>query len=87
MLAKTRLQNSSATSLAEALADAYEGRYAPSWSGKKKEHSERRSSDRRISRMYQGLKMQTLKGFLNQGVTFLVKERQAIWGETNDQRY
>lgn len=77
ILAKTRLQNSSVVSLTEALMDAYEGRYSPSRSGREKKKA---SASGQVSKpgtpgLYQGLEMQILKGFFNQGVTFLVKGR------------
>ncbi|KAJ3576504.1 hypothetical protein NP233_g387 [Leucocoprinus birnbaumii] len=77
ILAKTRLQNSSAKSLPEALMDAYEGKYSPSRLNheKKKAWADGQPRNPGIPGLYQGLEMQILKGFLNQGVTFLVKGR------------
>ncbi|KNZ81228.1 Peroxisomal adenine nucleotide transporter 1 [Termitomyces sp. J132] len=72
ILAKTRLQASSATSLQEVINDAYNG--LDTYSHK---HQEMRTSDAivGISGLYRGLWVQLLKGILNQGVTFTVKGR------------
>ncbi|KAJ7496655.1 mitochondrial carrier domain-containing protein [Mycena latifolia] len=72
MLAKTRLQASSATSMREVLRDAYTGRgrsttLPPDLGANKPGPG--------IRGLYQGLEMQIVKGFLSQGVTFLVKGR------------
>ncbi|KAJ7286963.1 mitochondrial carrier domain-containing protein [Mycena rebaudengoi] len=71
MLAKTRLQASSATSMSEVLADAYNG------SGRSRGELPTAHGIRKpgIPGLYQGLEMQIVKGFLSQGVTFLVKGR------------
>ncbi|KAJ7198546.1 mitochondrial carrier domain-containing protein [Mycena pura] len=70
MLAKTRLQATSATSLREVLRDAYTGR------GRGAMVSPGRATQKAgIVGVYQGLEMQIVKGFLSQGVTFLVKGR------------
>ncbi|KAJ3902085.1 mitochondrial carrier domain-containing protein, partial [Lentinula edodes] len=61
--------------LGAVMLDAYYGRYHHGTS------SIRSTSDKQVRRasgingLYQGLEMQILKGFLNQGVTFLVKGR------------
>lgn len=77
MLAKTRLQHSSAISLTEALVDAYEGKYSTSRVKREniKASASKRASKPGVLGLYQGLEMQIVKGFLNQGVTFLVKGR------------
>ncbi|KAJ7163456.1 mitochondrial carrier domain-containing protein [Mycena crocata] len=72
MLAKTRLQASSATSMQEVLRDAYTGKGR---STKRVPGREPNSKTPGIPGLYQGLEMQILKGFLSQGVTFLVKGR------------
>ncbi|KAJ7658519.1 mitochondrial carrier domain-containing protein [Mycena rosella] len=73
MLAKTRLQASSATSMREVLRDAYTGRGR---SAKfPMELNPEGSKQPGIPGLYQGLEMQIIKGFLSQGVTFLVKGR------------
>ncbi|KAJ7163462.1 mitochondrial carrier domain-containing protein, partial [Mycena crocata] len=72
MLAKTRLQASSATSMQEVLRDAYTGKGR---STKRLPRREPNSKTPGIPGLYQGLEMQILKGFLSQGVTFLVKGR------------
>ncbi|KAJ7350702.1 mitochondrial carrier domain-containing protein [Mycena albidolilacea] len=87
MLAKTRLQASSATSMREVLRDAYTGkgrsRPTKTLSGEKSS-----SSTPGISGLYQGLEMQIVKGFLSQGVTFLVKGRvEQLIVETYSQRH
>jgi solute carrier family 25 (peroxisomal adenine nucleotide transporter), member 17 len=80
ILAKTRLQarkrslselptNTSIKaqpSLTSVLMDAYLGQYPDVQKGKR---------EGGMKGLYQGLEMQTLKGFLNQGVTFLIKGR------------
>ncbi|KAF5366027.1 hypothetical protein D9758_006734 [Tetrapyrgos nigripes] len=82
ILAKTRLQarkrslselpttaNSktpSVPSLTSVLMDAYLGQYPEGQRGKR---------EGGMKALYQGLETQTLKGFLNQGVTFLIKGR------------
>lgn len=76
MLAKTRLQSSSANTLTEALIDAYEGTYYTSRVKREKSKAlEYRALKPGIPGLYQGLEMQILKGFLNQGVALLVKGR------------
>ncbi|KAJ7072887.1 mitochondrial carrier domain-containing protein [Mycena amicta] len=72
MLAKTRLYASSATSLGEVLHNAYKGR-GPGSTGLPGPGTT--SSQPGIAGLYQGLEMQISKGFLSQGVTFLVKGR------------
>ncbi|KIK60998.1 hypothetical protein GYMLUDRAFT_166757 [Collybiopsis luxurians FD-317 M1] len=78
ILAKTRLQvsrktlssaSSSGPTLRTIMLDAYHGRYPHPQSSV--------DTDRAtgLKRLYQGLEMQILKGFFNQGVTFLVKGR------------
>ncbi|KAF9075517.1 mitochondrial carrier domain-containing protein [Rhodocollybia butyracea] len=75
ILSKTRLQASRSSSnisnapptLRTVMLDAYRGRYPHGASNK--------SSITGIKGLYQGLEMQILKGFFNQGVTFLVKGR------------
>ncbi|KAJ3983819.1 mitochondrial carrier domain-containing protein [Lentinula detonsa] len=85
ILSKTRLQAAhkstsssenthstvSAPTLISIMLDAYEGRYnrerTQKWDGNEGVAG--------IQGLYQGLEMQILKGFLNQGVTFLVKGR------------
>ncbi|PPR00077.1 hypothetical protein CVT24_008979 [Panaeolus cyanescens] len=82
ILAKIRLQISSANSLWEVLADAYYGRDTL----RDKRHTMDKTSQLDPSKMketptqgveglYRGLEMKTIKGFLSQGVTFLVKGR------------
>ncbi|KAF8161406.1 mitochondrial carrier domain-containing protein [Crassisporium funariophilum] len=78
ILAKTRLQASSATTMREVLVDAYRGvdSLASKHSldkGKGVQSGERMITG--IGGLYQGLEMQIIKGFLSQGVTFLVKGR------------
>ncbi|KAJ7503165.1 mitochondrial carrier domain-containing protein [Mycena galericulata] len=72
MLAKTRLQATSATSMREVLHDAYSGKGR---SVKRQPGLERDDRTPGIPGLYQGLEMQIVKGFLSQGVTFLVKGR------------
>ncbi|KAJ7047828.1 mitochondrial carrier domain-containing protein [Mycena alexandri] len=72
MLAKTRLQASSATSMGEVLHDAYTGKGR---STKRLPGAEFQTKNPGIPGLYQGLEMQIVKGFLSQGVTFLVKGR------------
>jgi len=72
MLAKTRLQATSATSMGEVLRDAYTGRGR---SAKRLPGMEFQSANPGIPGLYQGLEMQIIKGFLSQGVTFLIKGR------------
>ncbi|KAF7289256.1 hypothetical protein MIND_01387200 [Mycena indigotica] len=67
ILAKTRLHATSATSLSQVLRDAYAGRSRSSLPT-----TATRAS---VGGLYQGLEMQIVKGFLSQGVTFLVKGR------------
>ncbi|KAK7057709.1 mitochondrial carrier domain-containing protein [Favolaschia claudopus] len=74
MLAKTRLQATSATSMTEVLNDAYTGK-GRSRRPKTLLAEEMLSKTPGISGLYQGLEMQIVKGFLSQGVTFLVKGR------------
>ncbi|KAJ6491658.1 mitochondrial carrier domain-containing protein [Mycena vitilis] len=71
MLSKTRLQATSATSMREVLRDAYTGRGRSTARLPGKFPSENIG----IPGLYQGLTMQIAKGFLSQGVTFLVKGR------------
>ncbi|KAJ6590122.1 mitochondrial carrier domain-containing protein [Mycena vulgaris] len=73
MLAKTRLQATSATSMREVLRDAYTGRGRSAKWPPAMEFSD--SKQPGIPGLYQGLEMQIIKGFLSQGVTFLVKGR------------
>ncbi|KAF8150511.1 mitochondrial carrier domain-containing protein [Mycena galopus ATCC 62051] len=73
MLAKTRLQASSATSMGEVLRDAYIGKGRSRATDTLPEKSLSKSPG--IPGLYQGLEMQIVKGFLSQGVTFLVKGR------------
>ncbi|KAJ7125346.1 mitochondrial carrier domain-containing protein [Mycena epipterygia] len=75
MLAKTRLQASSATSMREVLRDAYtgRGRSATQWPPKPEFASDNKQPG--IPGLYQGLEMQIVKGFFSQGMTFLVKGR------------
>jgi len=73
MLAKTRLQASSATSMREVLHDAYTGRGRSRATNGLLLNSA--SKNKGIPGLYQGLEMQIVKGFLSQGVTFLVKGR------------
>ncbi|KAJ7270129.1 mitochondrial carrier domain-containing protein [Mycena haematopus] len=74
MLAKTRLQASSATSMREVLHDAYTGKGRSHTADTLPTKSPSKNSG--IPGLYQGLEMQIVKGFLSQGVTFLVKGRQ-----------
>ncbi|KAF7362406.1 hypothetical protein MVEN_00587800 [Mycena venus] len=74
MLAKTRLQASSATSMREVLRDAYTGK-GRSRRAKTSLAGIERSENPGIYGLYQGLEMQIVKGFFSQGVTFLVKGR------------
>ncbi|KAJ7179542.1 mitochondrial carrier domain-containing protein [Mycena filopes] len=74
MLAKTRLQASAATSMGEVLRDAYTGR-GRSTNAKSLPGPGTESRNPGIAGLYQGLEMQIVKGFLSQGVTFLVKGR------------
>ncbi|GLB37830.1 putative mitochondrial carrier [Lyophyllum shimeji] len=73
LLAKTRLQASSTSSLQDVIIDAYNGQDAFSVMRRKLQ------ADRNVKPgprgLYQGLEVQILKGFLSQGVTFLVKGR------------
>ncbi|KAJ3864549.1 mitochondrial carrier domain-containing protein [Lentinula novae-zelandiae] len=91
ILSKTRLQASRSKStafgssesqsasrpktLGAVMLDAYHGRYhhGTSSTSSTSDKQVRRASG--INSLYQGLEMQILKGFLNQGVTFLVKGR------------
>ncbi|KAJ3928368.1 MAG: mitochondrial carrier domain-containing protein [Lentinula lateritia] len=61
--------------LGAVMLDAYHGRYhhGTSSTSSTSDKQVRRASG--INSLYQGLEMQILKGFLNQGVTFLVKGR------------
>ncbi|KAJ7725077.1 mitochondrial carrier domain-containing protein [Mycena metata] len=72
MLAKTRLQASSATSMGEVLHDAYTGKGR---STRRLPGVQIQTKNPGIPGLYQGLEMQIVKGFLSQGVTFLVKGR------------
>jgi len=75
ILAKTRQQveggDSSGTSLRSVLANAYEGHVPPSATSS----NIGRARVPGVTGLYQGLEMKILKGFLSQGVTFLVKGR------------
>jgi len=71
ILAKTRLQVSSSTTMSQVLVDAYYGK-DPSPNQEEKEESKREVG---IEGLYQGSQMKIIKGFLSQGVTFLVKGR------------
>ncbi|KAF7350958.1 hypothetical protein MSAN_01658000 [Mycena sanguinolenta] len=73
MLAKTRLQASSATSMREVLHDAYTGKGRSRATNTLPLNSASKTTG--IPGLYQGLEMQIVKGFLSQGVTFLVKGR------------
>lgn len=83
ILAKKRLQvatGKSSATLFSVLVDAYSGKSAhgeDSLSALPKGREKRLESEpmARVAGVYQGLQMQLLKGFLNQGVTFLVKGR------------
>ncbi|KAF7290106.1 hypothetical protein HMN09_01315800 [Mycena chlorophos] len=73
MLAKTRqyASSSSGSSLAGALRNAYLGREPSGFPS----HAKSQPS---VAGLYQGLETQLVKGFLSQGVTFLVKGRQVL---------
>ncbi|KAJ7647833.1 mitochondrial carrier domain-containing protein [Roridomyces roridus] len=75
ILAKTRLQATSATSLSEVLRDAYLGRGRSLNISARGEEGGKHRRRPGIPALYQGLEMQILKGFFSQGVTFLVKGR------------
>lgn len=81
ILGKTRLQSSSANTLTEALVDAYEGTYYTSRVKREKSQAlQDRALKPGIPGLYQGLEMQILKGFFNQGVALLVKGRYVTLG-------
>ncbi|KAF8996159.1 mitochondrial carrier domain-containing protein [Cyathus striatus] len=73
ILAKTRLQSSSATSMRQLLLDAYFGN--DNHSRSKALSSARKGTNAGFEGLYQGLEMKIIKGFLSQGVTFLIKGR------------
>ncbi|KAF9562990.1 mitochondrial carrier [Agrocybe pediades] len=82
ILAKKRLQSSSSTTMGSVLSDAYHGRpqLRRNMSYQDKEKAEgisQRDVERApgIEGLYQGLQMKIITGFLDQGVTFLVKGR------------
>ncbi|TFK45029.1 mitochondrial carrier domain-containing protein [Crucibulum laeve] len=72
ILAKTRVQASSGSSMTEVLVDAYHGKHLSRKHGEEIVENEVKDG---IAGIYQGLEMKTLKGFIGQGVTFLVKGR------------
>ncbi|KAG6898912.1 hypothetical protein C0993_002864 [Termitomyces sp. T159_Od127] len=72
ILAKTRLQASSATSLQSVIKDAYHGVDTRSEKGQGMRTQDATAG---LSGLYQGLWLQIVKGFLNQGVTFTMKRR------------
>jgi len=73
LLAKTRLQASSTTSLQDVIIDAYNG--SDTFSAIRRKLQADRNVKAGPRGLYQGLEVQILKGFLSQGVTFLVKGR------------
>ncbi|KAF9463609.1 mitochondrial carrier domain-containing protein [Collybia nuda] len=73
ILAKTRLQATSATSLREVIVDAYSGKNTAVHRNLIGESLV--TGIPGVKGLYQGLEMQIVKGFLSQGVTFLVKGR------------
>ncbi|KAF7294017.1 hypothetical protein MKEN_01447800 [Mycena kentingensis (nom. inval.)] len=78
MLAKTRLHATSATSMTQILKDAYAGR-DPHAAALTRVTS---AGGAGVAGLYQGLEMQIIKGFISQGVTFLVKgriEQVIVW--------
>lgn len=78
ILAKTRLQASSANSLTEVIVDAYVGRDTLFKTRPRHKNGKGQKPDGDaggLPGLYQGLEVQILKGFLSQGVTFLVKGR------------
>ncbi|KAJ7099378.1 mitochondrial carrier [Mycena belliarum] len=91
MLAKTRVQATAATSMRAVLHDAYAGTARASEpatgaahagvgqdvksGGSLSQGGKENLAGRGLAGLYQGLEMQILKGFLSQGVTFLVKGR------------
>jgi adenine nucleotide transporter 17 len=76
ILAKTRLQASSANSLQEVMVDAYHGKIPAL--RRSKGTLATVSGNPGMQGLYQGFEMQIVKGFLSQGVTFLVKGRQVL---------
>jgi adenine nucleotide transporter 17 len=80
ILAKTRLQVSKETTMTSVLADAYMGKNPKM--GKRTESKGKGKAPEKddegpagIPALYQGLEVKILKGFLSQGVTFLIKGR------------
>ncbi|KAF8058781.1 mitochondrial carrier domain-containing protein [Lyophyllum atratum] len=73
LLAKTRLQASSTTSLQDIMIDAYHG--TDTFSTMRRKLQKEKNVKPGPWGLYQGLEVQILKGFLSQGVTFLVKGR------------
>ncbi|KAJ8697169.1 hypothetical protein PTI98_006967 [Pleurotus ostreatus] len=82
LLAKTRLQASTAESLQEVIVDSYTGtyhRHPSKYAGNSLplpgNTKPLKAGSGRVSNLYQALPSQLVKGFLNQGMTFLVKGR------------
>ncbi|KAJ3510882.1 hypothetical protein NLJ89_g4417 [Agrocybe chaxingu] len=80
ILAKVRLQASSSTTIREVLVDAYQGKDVLANDNTLDLHKEKSVDSEKsevigIQGLYQGLQTKIVKGFLSQGVTFLVKGR------------
>lgn len=76
ILAKTRVQASDESNMTEVLKEAFDGTYRGSNPSKKGKEVEVEANPS-LKGLYQGLDMKIVKGFISQGVTFLVKGRWA----------